>query len=58
MNSTVFPAVTDFGEGAPYWSETHFEEMPQLIYFIDFLDGAVDAHSEGFALAVRLVRSE
>lgn len=58
INSTVFPAVTDFGEGAPYWSETHFEEMPQLIYFIDFLDGAVDAHSEGFALAVRLVRSE
>ena len=58
LDATVFPGVTHFEEGAPYWSDTHFEEMPSLIYFIDFVDGAVDAHSEGFALAVRLVRDE
>ncbi|WP_428035949.1 DUF1566 domain-containing protein [Amphritea sp.] len=58
INSTVFPAVTNVGEGAPYWSDTPVEEIPSLIYFIDFIDGAIDGHSKGFPLAVRLVRSE
>ena len=58
INSRVFPTVTNFGEGAPYWSDTNVEEIPSLIYFIDFIDGAIDGHSKGFPLAVRLVRSE
>lgn len=58
INSTVFPAVTNVGEGAPYWSDTPVEEIPSLVYFVDFIDGAVDGHSKGFPLAVRLVRSE
>ncbi|MCW8995761.1 MAG: DUF1566 domain-containing protein [Psychromonas sp.] len=58
INSRVFPTVIDFGEGAPYWSDTHVEEIPSLIYFIDFIDGAIDGHTRGFPLAVRLVRSE
>ncbi|MBR9869132.1 MAG: DUF1566 domain-containing protein [Oceanospirillales bacterium] len=58
INSSVFPTVTNFGEGAPYWSDTNIEEIPSLMYFIDFIDGAIDGHTKGFPLAVRLVRSE
>ncbi|WP_299197834.1 DUF1566 domain-containing protein [uncultured Amphritea sp.] len=58
INTRVFPAVKNFGEGTPYWSDTRVEEIPSLIYFIDFIDGAIDGHSKGFPLAVRLVRSE
>ncbi len=57
INSEVFPDVRDLGEGAPYWSMTPVHEMPFLIYFIDFINGRVDGHSEGFAMAVRLVKS-
>lgn len=58
INSKVFPAVKDYGEGAPYWSATTVEEIPSLIYFVDFLNGAVDGHTKSFPLAVRLVRNE
>ncbi len=58
INARVFPAVTNLGEGAPYWTDTRIEEIPSLIYFVDFIDGSIDGHSQGFPLAVRLVRSE
>ena len=31
--------------------------MPMLIYYIDFMSGRVDGHSEGFIMAVGLVRN-
>lgn len=57
INSEVFPKVVNSEEGSPYWSDTRIEEIPLLIYFIDFFDGTVDGHTKGFPLAVRLVRS-
>lgn len=57
INSIVFPDIRDLGEGAPYWSVTRIEEMPMLIYYVDFMSGRVDGHSEGFVMAVRLVRN-
>ena len=57
INSIVFPDIMDLGDGAPFWSVTPFEEMPMLIYFVDFLSGRADGHSRGFKLAVRLVRN-
>ncbi|MBR9882955.1 MAG: DUF1566 domain-containing protein [Oceanospirillales bacterium] len=57
INSVVFPNVKESSEGAPYWTVTPIDEMPMLIYFVDFMTGRVDGHTEGFSLAVRLVRS-
>lgn len=57
INSAVFSDIRDLGEGSPYWSVTQVKEMPMLIYFVDFMNGRVDGHSEGFAMAVRLVRN-
>ncbi len=57
INPIIFPNVQDFSEGAPYWSATRVEEIPILIYYIDFMSGRVDGHSEGFIMAVRLVRN-
>lgn len=56
-NSTIFPNLQDFGEGATYWSTSRVESIPTLIYYVDFMSGRVDAHSEGFSMAVRLVRN-
>lgn len=58
INSIVFPDIKDFGEGAPYWSITRVEEMPMLIYYVDFMSGRVDGHSQGFVMAVRLIRNQ
>ena len=57
INSIVFPDINASGESAPYWSFTRIDDMPMLIYCIDFISGRVDGHSNGFAMAVRLVRS-
>ena len=56
INSAVFPDVNDFNDGAPYWSITSTKEIPSLYYYVDFMKGEVDAHSNGFSMAVRLVR--
>jgi len=59
INSIVFPDIREFGEGgAPYWSVTRVDNMPMLVYYLDFIHGQVDGHSEGFIMAVRLVRSQ
>ncbi|MEH6826190.1 MAG: DUF1566 domain-containing protein [Motiliproteus sp.] len=57
INIEVFPDVRDLGEGAPYWSISEVQELPMLFYYIDFLDGRADGHTNGFPLAVRFVRS-
>ncbi len=57
INTTVFPSVKNFSEGAPYWTDTRIEDIPSLIYYIDFFNGGIDGHTKGFPLAVRLVRS-
>lgn len=58
INGRVFPGVRALGENAaPYWSQTPFEDLPDLSYYVDFMAGAVDARSRQLTLAVRLVRS-
>ncbi|MDG9670576.1 DUF1566 domain-containing protein [Hahella sp. CR1] len=56
INAEVFPDVQDLGEGSPYWSQTPVEEVPILYYFVDFMTGDIDGHTERFPLALRLVR--
>lgn len=58
INPIVFQDIRDLGEGAPFWSITRIEEMPMLIYYINFISGRADGHSEGFTMAVRLVRNQ
>ncbi|MBB1489660.1 DUF1566 domain-containing protein [Oceanospirillum sp. D5] len=57
IRSDIFPDIKNLSEGAPYWSDSEVEGLPSLFYYIDFIDGSVDGHSNGFPLAVRLVRS-
>lgn len=40
-----------------YWTSSE-AGIAGLIYFVDFNTGEVDAHSRGYSLAVRLVRSQ
>ena len=42
------------GEG---WRLPTIEEMPELVYYIDFIHGVIDGHTDRFAQAARLVRS-
>lgn len=57
INHKVFTDIQELGEGAPYWSTTPIKAMPGLIYYIDFINGDIDGHTENFPLAVRLVRN-
>ena len=57
IDTDVFPDVISLGEEAPYWTGSRVEELPRLVYCIDFRNGIVDGHSEGFPMAVRLVRT-
>lgn len=57
VDRTVFPDIRRDDEGtAPYWS-TNGVGMAGLYYFFDFITGQADAHSRGFHLAVRLVKT-
>lgn len=57
IDTNAFPdiALSDFGEGANFWTST--AAMPGTFYYFNFTDGSVDFHSAGFALSVLLVRS-
>lgn len=57
INTTIFPDVRYISEGSPYWSESKYEDMPALRYYVDFMSGAIDARSDGVSAAVRLVRT-
>lgn len=57
IDSKVFSDIKMGDEDAPYWSITRMKEMPSLVYYIDFLSGRVDGHSDGFLMLVRLVRN-
>jgi len=57
INTSVFPDIKNMTVFAPYWSSTHVENMPNLIYYIDFIDNRLDAHSKGYSMFVRLVKS-
>jgi len=61
INTKIFGKVRDTtGEGANYLTASIYLEgdaaIPTLFYTIDLLNGGVDAHTKGFAGAVRLVR--
>jgi len=62
IDSTTFPDIqSDVGDST-YWSTTTYlsnegtKEMPALFYTIDFMQGIVDAHTQGIAYRVRWVR--
>ncbi|WP_052702383.1 DUF1566 domain-containing protein [Marinomonas sp. S3726] len=57
INTKYFPDLVESVEGSPYWSSTEVSDLPILFYFIDFWNGNADGHTEGFHLAVRLVKS-
>lgn len=59
----AFPDLRDGGgvrdnsdDDRIYWTSSE-AGIAGLIYYVDFTTGDVDAHSRGFSLAVRLVRS-
>ncbi|WP_438465894.1 DUF1566 domain-containing protein [Marinomonas sp. PE14-40] len=57
INTKYFSDLVESAEGSPYWSSTEVSDLPILFYFIDFWNGSADGHTEGFPLAVRLVKS-
>lgn len=57
IDTVVFPDVKNLGEGLSYWSISRMKELPKLVYYVDFMNGQVDAHSGGFVMAVRPVRN-
>ncbi len=57
IDSAVFPDVKRSDKGSQYWSATRMDKLPTLFYYVDFMNGEVDAHSEGFVMAVRPVRN-
>ena len=56
INTDLFPDLKGHQWEAPYWTITRVDDIPRLFYFVDFFNGIVDGHSEGFPMAVRLVR--
>lgn len=58
LNSKLFPDIKLLDNFAPYWSSTPVEQMPSLIYYIDFIDKKLDAHSKGFSMFLRLVKTK
>lgn len=58
INSRIFPDVAAFSDDtAPYWTSTPIPDMEPLVFMIDFYNGDIDGHTEGFIQGVRLVRS-
>ncbi|MBN1839360.1 MAG: DUF1566 domain-containing protein [Campylobacterales bacterium] len=64
IDSTIFPDIdSDEGESM-YWSRTTYlsneeiKEMPSLFYTMDFIQGSVDAHTQGIAYRIRWVRNK
>ncbi|WP_409260267.1 DUF1566 domain-containing protein [Paraburkholderia sp. MM5384-R2] len=59
IDTRVFPNVTssDLGEGMNFWTSTR-AISPDTFYYLNFADGSFDFHSEGFKLAVILVRDK
>ena len=57
INTEVFPEGINSDEEAPYWTVSRVAELPMLFYFINFQNGLVDGHSQGFVMALRLVRN-
>jgi hypothetical protein len=58
INSAIFPDIKLLENFAPYWSATSVKEVPSLIYYIDFIDKKLDAHSKGYSMFLRLVKSK
>jgi hypothetical protein len=59
IDTRIFPNInsSDIGEGINVWSSTT-AISPDTFYFVNFSDGSLDFHSEGFSLAVLLVRNK
>jgi len=58
INSKLFPDIKLLDNFAPYWSSTSVQQIQNFIYYIDFINKRLDAHSKGFSLFLRLVKSK
>ncbi|RXJ89014.1 hypothetical protein CRV01_10355 [Arcobacter sp. CECT 8983] len=58
INSQLFPDIKLLSNFTPYWSSTSVDNLPNLIYYVDFINKTMDVHSKGFSMFVRLVKSE
>ncbi len=63
VNLIAFPDLREIhhdpdadANGTLYWTTSKFAAA-NLVYYVDLYTGEIDAHSRGFSLAVRLVRS-
>jgi hypothetical protein len=57
LDLTVFPDIrAKDGDENSYWTTSEVGAAG-LVYYVDLATGDSDAHSRGFSLAVRLVRS-
>ncbi len=58
IDTIVFPGieVSDFGDGAEFWTTTPIS-LPRMYYYFNVTHGYVDAHSAGFSLSSLLVRN-
>lgn len=57
-HSKIFPDLNNITNDTQYWSITHVENMPTLYYYVNFFNNSVDAHSQGFAMDIRLVKNK
>lgn len=59
IDARVFPNVasSDFGEGMNFWTSTSAISA-DTFYYLDFTDGSLDFHSDGFSLAILLVKDK
>ena len=61
INTKVFPDIS-LDEDTSYWTQSTFldnaseQEMPALLYTIDFIHGNIDAHTQGLRYRTLLVK--
>jgi hypothetical protein len=61
INAEVFPDIGPAeadSDDWTYWSDTHYDLIPEMAWIFDFSTGITDVRSPGYALAVRPVRGE
>ena len=61
INTNIFPDIS-VDEDTSYWTQSVFldntseQEMPALLYTMDFVHGSVDAHTQGLRYRTLLVK--
>ncbi len=58
INTRIFDDMKNFHKFAPFWSSTFLAEMPNYVYYVDYIQKQLDIHSKGYSMFVRLVKSK